>query len=50
MTGLAGLPPGLEVIAAADAIEARGLRLDRLAQQVIGRELLVGTEVEVAPR
>jgi hypothetical protein len=38
------------VVAAADAVEAGPLRLDRLAQEVVGRELLVGAEVEVAHR
>src|SRR5205085_12676801 len=48
VAGLAALPPGLEVVAAADAVEAGALGLDRLAQQVVGRELLVRAEVEVA--
>jgi hypothetical protein len=37
-------PPRLEVVAAADAVEAGLLGLDRLSQQVVGRELLVGAE------
>src|SRR6185295_3451036 len=45
---LARFPPGLGGIAAADAEEARVLGGDRLAQQLLGRALLVGAEVEVA--
>src|ERR1041384_6404986 len=38
------------MIAAPDSAEADPLRLDCLAQQVVGRELLVSAEVEVAHR
>ena len=38
------------MVAAADAVEAGLLGLDRLAQELIGRELLVRAEVEVADR
>jgi DNA ligase D-like protein (predicted 3'-phosphoesterase) len=48
VAGLAALPPGLEVVAAADPVKAGPLGGDRLAQQVVGRELLVGAKMEVA--
>jgi hypothetical protein len=47
MARLAALPPGLNVVAAADAVEAGAFGLFRLAQEVVGRELLMGAEVEV---
>jgi hypothetical protein len=50
VAGLAALPPGLEVVAATDAVEAGLLGRNRLAQKLVGRELLVGTEVQVAHR
>jgi len=36
------------MVAAADPVEAGALGLDRLAQQLLGRELLVCAEVQVA--
>jgi len=36
------------VVAATDAVEARPLSLERLAQQLAGPELLVCAEVQVA--
>src|SRR5215211_370432 len=47
MARLARLPPGLEMIAAADTVEAGLLSLHRLAQQLLGWELLVCADVEV---
>jgi hypothetical protein len=38
------------MVAATDALEAGPLGGDRLVQQLVGRELLVGAEVEVAHR
>ena len=48
MAGLARLPPGLKVVAAANSVEAGVGCLDRLTQQIIGWELLVSTEMEIA--
>jgi hypothetical protein len=48
MPGLTRFPPGLQVVAAADPVEPRVLGSDRLSQQLLRRELLVGAEVEVA--
>src|SRR4051812_37193481 len=42
LTRLSGLPPGLNVIAARDGVEARALGLDGLLEQVARFELLVG--------
>jgi hypothetical protein len=45
VAGLTRFPPRLQVVAAADAGEAGVLGGDRLPQQLVGWELLVGTEV-----
>jgi len=46
LAGLSRLPPGLEVIAARDAVEAGALAADGLLEQLSGRKLLVrATEV-----
>jgi len=42
LTGLARLPPRLEVVADGQRVEAGALGLHRLAHQVAGRELLAG--------
>src|SRR5205085_4318386 len=48
VSGLARLPPRLEVVRAGDAVEARLLGLDGLLQEVVGWELLVCASEEVA--
>src|SRR5205814_7884780 len=48
MSRLAAFPPRLQVVGAADPVEARLLGLHGLAQEIVRRELLVSTEMEVA--